>query len=144
MFIDFQYSWNLCLCIHADGTWIQIPGLKCLHLANPPKISMLKLKKNFASIQSEELKHSIISNLDIFKKLDFYKGNQSLTIQNWNTLYPFQVLQGWSHTIKQSSRDWNAHCTLPTHKRFLCSNENSIASFHKLELIYSFIPNLNN
>jgi hypothetical protein len=29
--------------------------------------------KNFASIQSLELKHSITPNLEIYKKLDFYE-----------------------------------------------------------------------
>jgi hypothetical protein len=30
--------------------------------------------------------------------------------------------------LGQSTQDWNAHCTLPTHQRFLYSNENTIVS----------------
>jgi hypothetical protein len=44
--------------------------------------------------------------------------------------------------LVQSSRDWNMHCTLPTHQRFLCSNKNTIASIQKLELKYSIAPNI--
>jgi hypothetical protein len=56
-------------------------------------------KKTFASIQSLELKHSITRNLDIFKKLDFYKRNQSFSTQNWKTLRAFQIPRGRSHAI---------------------------------------------
>jgi hypothetical protein len=51
------------------------------------------------SLHSLELEYSITPNLDILKKLDYYKWNQSLIIQNWKTLSAFQVLRGHSHAV---------------------------------------------
>jgi hypothetical protein len=44
--------------------------------------------------------------------------------------------------LRYISRDWNAHCTLPTHQRFLCSNEKNFAFIQSLEPKHSITPNL--
>jgi hypothetical protein len=51
--------------------------------------------------------------------------------------YPSVPMALW-----QRSRDWNIHCTQPIQQRFLCSNENIIASIQTLKLKYSIPPNL--
>jgi hypothetical protein len=75
------------------------PGLKrALHLATHQRF-LCSNEKIFASIQSLQLKYSIILNLDILRKLDFCKWNQSITTQNQKTLGAFQVKRAHSQAV---------------------------------------------
>jgi hypothetical protein len=145
---DFQNHRGPRLCIDADGTLMQILGLKrILHLANPSKISMLKWRdlcihpksptKIFNHLKLRYLQETRLLYMKSINHHSKSKDSLAHSKPGGPTAKPSCI-----KPLRQSSRNWNAHCTLLIHQKVLCIHENIIASIQSPKPKYSMPPNL--